>query len=152
MAPWLDLENDESPDVALLDDTVERAEILQGGPSVMYGDGQMGATANFILKQGTDVPSGSVGVTYGDEGLWRTDAFLGFPLGNKWYGSIGGFYRDSDGVRSPGYPADKGGQFTATLSHDMDNGTLVFYARQLNDRNQFITPIPLIQRPSLSSA
>ena len=71
----------ETTSIFRLDDTVERAEILQGGPSVMYGDGQMGATANFILKQGTDVPSGSVGVTYGDEGLWRTDAFLGFPLG-----------------------------------------------------------------------
>ncbi|MDG2538021.1 TonB-dependent receptor [Dyella jiangningensis] len=135
----------ETTSIFRLDDTVERAEILQGGPSVMYGDGQMGATANFILKQGTDVPSGSIGVTYGNEGLWRTDAFLGFPLGNKWYGSVGGFYRDSDGVRSPGFAADKGGQFTATISHDMDNGSLVFYARQLNDRNQFITPIPLIQ-------
>ncbi|WP_199098851.1 TonB-dependent receptor [Dyella sp. ASV21] len=138
----------ETTSIFRLDDTVERAEILQGGPSVVYGDGQMGATANFILKQGTDVPSGSIGVTYGSEGLWRTDAFLGFKIADKWYGSIGGFYRDSDGVRSPGYSADKGGQFTATLSHDMDNGTLVFYARQLNDRNQFITPIPLIQRGS----
>lgn len=135
----------ETTSIFRLDDTVERAEILQGGPSVVFGDGQMGATANFILKQGTDVPSGSIGVTYGNEGLWRTDAFLGFKVADKWYGSIGGFYRDSDGVRSPQYKADKGGQFTATLSHDMDNGSLVFYARQLNDRNQFITPIPLIQ-------
>ncbi|WP_430391303.1 TonB-dependent receptor [Dyella sp. 20L07] len=138
----------ETTSIFRLDDTVERAEILQGGPSVVYGDGQMGATANFILKQGTDVPSGSVGVTYGNEGLWRTDAFLGFKIADKWYGSIGGFYRDSDGVRKPQFPADKGGQFTATLSHDMDNGSLVFYARQLNDRNQFITPIPLIQHGS----
>nr|WP_199043625.1 TonB-dependent receptor [Dyella sp. ASV24] len=138
----------ETTSIFRLDDTVERAEILQGGPSVVYGDGQMGATANFILKQGTDVPSGSFGVTYGNEGLWRYDGFLGFKIADKWYGSIGGFYRDSDGVRSPGYAADKGGQFTATLSHDMDNGSLVFYARQLNDRNQFITPIPLIQNGS----
>src|SRR5690606_32966044 len=38
-----------------------------------------------------------------------------------------------------------GGQLTATLAHDFDRGNLVLYARYLNDKNQFITPIPLIQ-------
>ncbi|PMU23699.1 hypothetical protein C1X89_35605, partial [Pseudomonas sp. GP01-A8] len=47
--------------------------------------------------------------------------------------------------RDPQFAADKGGQLTATLSHDSDNGTMTLYARQLNDRNQFITPVPLIQ-------
>lgn len=135
----------ETTSIFRLDDTVERVEILQGGPSVVFGDGQIGATANFMLKTGTDVPSGSVGVTYGNENLRRVDGFFGFPLGNNWYGSVGGFWRTSDGVRDPQFAADKGGQFTATLSHDSDNGTMTFYARQLNDRNQFITPVPLIQ-------
>lgn len=135
----------ETTSIFRLDDTVERVEILQGGPSVVFGDGQIGATANFMLKTGTDVPSGSVGVTYGNENLRRVDGFFGFPLGNNWYGSVGGFWRTSDGVRDPQFAADKGGQLTATLSHDSDNGTMTFYARQLNDRNQFITPVPLIQ-------
>lgn len=136
----------ETTSIFRLDDTVDRVEIVQGGPSVVFGDGQIGATANFILKTGTDVPHGSLGVTYGDENLRRIDGFLGFPIANNWFGSIGGFWRDSDGVRDPQFPADKGGQFTATLSHDSDNGTMTLWARQLNDRNQFITPIPLIQK------
>src|SRR5574337_831739 len=107
--------------------------------------GQMGATANFILRQGTDVPSGDVGVTYGNEGLYRVDGFFGFPISDGWYGSIGGFYRKSDGVRDPQFPADDGGQLTATLSHDMDNGSLLFWARALDDKNQFITPTAMIQ-------
>src|SRR5262245_52437503 len=37
-----------------LDDTIERVEIVQGGPSAVFADGQMGATANFILKRGTE--------------------------------------------------------------------------------------------------
>ncbi|MGN6706905.1 MAG: TonB-dependent receptor [Rhodanobacter sp.] len=135
----------ETTSIFRLDDTVDRVEILQGGPSVVFGDGQIGATANFMLKTGTDVPSGSVGVTWGDENLRRVDGFVGFPLGNNWYGSVGGFYRDSDGVRDPQFPADKGGQLTATLSHDSDNGSFTLYARHLDDKNQFITPIPLIQ-------
>ena len=74
-----------------LDDTIESVEILQGGPSVVFADGQMGATANFFLKTGTEEPTGSVGVTYGDEGLYRLDAFSGFKVAEGWYGSVGGF-------------------------------------------------------------
>ncbi len=129
-----------------LDDTVESVEILQGGPSVVFADGQMGASANFFLKTGTDEPTGSVGLTYGSEGLWRVDGFSGFKVSENWYGSIGGFWRESDGVRDPGFKADSGGQLTGTLSRDFDNGRLTLYARYLNDKNQFITPIPLIQR------
>jgi outer membrane cobalamin receptor len=136
----------EQTSIFRLDDTVERVEIIQGGPAVVFADGQMGASENFILKTGSDTPEGSVGVTYGNEGLWRADAFYGFKIADKWYGSVGGFYRESDGVRDPQYKADKGGQFTATLKHDFDNGgTLMLYARALNDKNQFITPIPLVQ-------
>ncbi|KAF1709554.1 TonB-dependent receptor [Pseudoxanthomonas sacheonensis] len=131
-----------------LDDTIESVEILQGGPSVVFADGQMGATANFFLKTGTEEPTGSVGVTYGDEGLYRLDGFSGFKIAEGWYGSVGGFWRTSDGVRSPGFKADEGGQLTATLAHDFDKGSMVLYARYLNDKNQFITPIPLIQTGS----
>ena len=121
-------------------------EILQGGPSVVFAGGQMGATSNFLLKTGTDTPEGSIGLTYGDENLWRVDGFAGFPLSDSWYGSFGGFWRVTDGVRDPEFTADEGGQLTATLKHESDNSQFVLYARYLDDKNQFITPIPVIQR------
>jgi outer membrane receptor protein involved in Fe transport len=128
-----------------LDDTIERVEIVQGGPAVVFADGQPGASANFILRRGSETPTGSLGFTYGSENLARVDGFYGFPVGGGWLGSVGGFYRTSDGVRDPQFKADEGGQFTATLSRDFDNAKLMFYGRYLNDKNQFITPIPLIQ-------
>src|SRR5688572_30725769 len=136
----------ETTSIFRLDDTVRSAEILQGGPSVVFAGGQMGATANFLLKTGTDTPSGSLGLTYGDENLWRLDGFTGFPIGENWFGSVGGFWRTSDGVRDPEFTADEGGQLTATLKHESDSGQLMFYARYLDEKNQFITPIPVIQR------
>jgi outer membrane receptor protein involved in Fe transport len=136
----------ETTTIVRLDDTVKSVEILQGGPSVVFAGGQMGATANFLLKTGTDTPSGSLGLTYGDENLWRLDGFAGFPLGADWYGSVGGFWRVSDGVRDPQFTADEGGQLTATLKHESDSGQVTFYARYLDEKNQFITPIPVIQR------
>ena len=138
----------EQTSIFRLDDTIQRVEIVQGGPTVVFADGQIGATENFILKQGTAKPSGSVGVTYGSEGLWRADGFYGFKIADNWYGSVGGFWRTSDGVRDPQFKADNGGQLTATLTRDWDNGSLVLYARVLDDKNQFITPIPLIQSGS----
>ena len=136
----------ETTTIVRLDDTVKSVEILQGGPSVVFAGGQMGATANFLLKTGTDTPSGSLGVTYGDENLWRLDGFAGFPVGGDWYGSVGGFWRVSDGVRDPEYTADEGGQLTATLKRESESGQVTFYARYLDEKNQFITPIPVIQR------
>lgn len=127
-----------------LDDTIDRAEIVQGGPSVLYGNGQPGVTANFILREGTDVPSGDIGFTYGSEGMYRLDGFIGFKVANNWYGSIGGFWRRSDGVRDPQFPADNGGQLTATLTRDWDSGSLLFYARALKDHNQFVTDTPIL--------
>jgi outer membrane receptor protein involved in Fe transport len=127
-----------------LDDTIERAEVVVGGPGVVYSDGQLGATANFILRQGSATEHGDLGVTVGSEGLYRIDGFYSGPLSKDWYFSIGGFYRQSDGIRNTQFPADDGGQLTATLSHDMDNGSIMFYGRELNDKNVFISDIPLV--------
>ena len=129
-----------------LDDTISRVELVQGGPSILYGNGQPGLTSNFILKEGTDTPSGDIGVSYGSEGMYRLDGFLGFPLGKDsgWYASVGGFWRESDGVRKPQYSADKGGQLSATLTRNWAAGSLLFYARHLKHRNQFVTGTPIL--------
>ncbi len=131
-----------------LDDTTERVEVVQGGPAAVFGPGQMGATANFILRQGTAEPHGSIALTYGDEGMVRVDGFYGSKIVDGWYASAGGFYRESRGVRAPQFPSDNGGQFTLTLTHDLDDGTLMFWARGLDDNNQFIVPVPVIQNPN----
>ncbi len=140
-----DLSFMDSSSLLRFDDTVERVEIVQGGPSAIFSSGQAGATANFILRTGSDKTTGSVGFTYGSEGSERVDAFLSGKLIDGWYGSIGGFYRVSDGVRDPQYPSDIGGQLTATLKHDMDGGSLMFWYRILSDKNQWYADFPYIE-------
>jgi outer membrane receptor protein involved in Fe transport len=70
----------EQTSIFRLDDTVDRVEIIQGGPSVVFADGQIGASENFILKQGTEVPSGSIGVTWGNENLKRVEGYVVYQL------------------------------------------------------------------------
>ncbi|MDE2050653.1 MAG: TonB-dependent receptor [Gammaproteobacteria bacterium] len=126
-----------------LDDTLERTEVVQGGPSVVYSNGQIGATANFILRHGTATPHGEIALTLGDEGLYRLDGFYGGAIARDWFASLGGFYRLSDGIRSPQFPADDGGQLTATLYRTMSQGNLLLWARRLHDKNLFVTDIPV---------
>lgn len=127
-----------------LDDTVERVEVLRGGPSTIFSDGQPGATMNFILKKGTDTPEGSVRFTTGTGELRRVDLFYGGKISDGWYGSVGGFYRTTHGVRDSGFPADDGHQITGTLTKKLDQGELTLYARSTNDKNAFYTGVPLI--------
>ena len=141
-APYLSFMDNSS--LMRFDDTVERVEIVQGGTSAIYGPGQPGATANFILRTGSDKTTGSVGLTYGSEGMERLDAFVSGKIAEGWYASIGGFARQSDGVRDPQYAADLGGQLTATLKHDLDNGSIMFWARTLHDHNQWVADFPYV--------
>ena len=131
-----------------LDDTVQRVQVVQGGPSVVYSNGQIGATVNYILRHGTPTPHGEIGLTLGTDGLYRLDGYYGGPISHHWYFSVGGFYRESDGIRNSQFPANRGGQFTATLYHTWHNGNLLLWGRQLSDKNLFITDIPLAVSPN----
>ena len=141
-APYLSFMDNSS--LIRLDDTVERVEIVQGGTGAIFSQGQPGATANFILRTGSDKTEGSVGLTWGNEGSERVDAFLSGKIIDGWYGSIGGFYRVSDGVRDPQYPSDIGGQVTTTLKHDLDGGSIMFWYRLLQDKNQWVADFPYV--------
>ncbi len=128
-----------------IDDTIDRVEVLRGGPSPIFSNGQAGATVNFIQKKGGDVNEGSARLTLGDTGLQRFDFYNGGPIsGNGWSYSVGGFYREDDGVRDPGFPVDKGGQLSATLTKRWSDGEFSIYGRHTNDDNVFYTAIPLV--------
>jgi outer membrane receptor protein involved in Fe transport len=131
-----------------IDDTIERVEALRGGPSPLYSNGQPGVTVNFIQKKGGDTHEGSARVTLGSDALRRVDLFDSGPLreGSGWYYSVGGFWRETDGVRDPGFASETGGQIGGTLTRRWDDGEFTVYGRHTNDRNVFYTAIPLLSR------
>lgn len=127
-----------------LDDTIERVEVLRGGPSTIYSVGQPGATMNFILKKGDDTPERTLRFTAGTGDLRRVDAFFGGKIADGWYGTVGGFVRESHGVRDPQFKADEGHQLTASLTRKLDGGEVTAYVRSTKDKNAFYTGVPLI--------
>lgn len=131
------------------DDTIQRVELVQGGPGVLYGDGQPGLTANYILKRGTDKTTGSLGVSYGTENYVRVDGFLSGPVIKSAgiNGTIGGYWNQGDGIRNPQFPADKGGQLTATLSKKWSTGSGLLYVRYVDLSDEFVTDTPITLNP-----
>ncbi len=128
------------------DETLQRVELVQGGPAVLYGDGQPGLTANYILKRGTQMPTGDIGVTYGSEGYERVDAFYSGPVSKSGdlTGTVGGYWNTGRGIRNPQYTADQGGQLTATLTKKWDSGSLMVYGRYFNLDDEFVTDTPIL--------
>lgn len=128
-----------------LDETVKRVETTIGGQAVLFGNGQPGATVNFVQKNGRDDRGGLAEFTYGTGDLYRFDGYYGGDLGSGWYGSVGGFYRTASGVRNTQYPSDQGYQIVGTLTHDFEGGSFTLYGRQTHDQNAFFTAVPLLR-------
>src|SRR5579859_6170495 len=127
-----------------LDDSVSRLEGTIGGPAVLWGAAQPGATMNLTQKNGLDNPEGVLRFTTGSGAEARVDGYYGGKVADGWYASVGGFYTTEKGVRDTQYPSDEGYQFEGTVTHTIDDGKLQLYGRVTNTNTQFFTPIPLL--------
>ncbi len=124
------------------DENIERMEVVRGGSSPLFGSNTPGAIVNFINKTGGDAFAGSMRATGATQGLARYDLNMNGPFGNDWRFNVGGFYRYDHGVRDPGFPGIRGGQLKANVTRLLDKGYLRFSVKHIDDRNQFILPLP----------
>ena len=125
-----------------LDETTERVEVVRGGPSSIFASYAPAGVVNFITRRGSDHFEGLAKGEVGDYGEYRGDMWLGGPVAGFRVG-VGGFYRQDDGVRAPGWTADKGGQIRATIGHDFDHGSIDFDVKHIADKTIFYLPAPL---------
>jgi outer membrane receptor protein involved in Fe transport len=125
------------------DTNIERMEVVRGGASALFGSNTPGAIVNFINKTGGDQFGGTTRVTGGTQEYARYDLDVNGPLGEDWRFNAGGFYRYDHGVRDPGFTGIRGGQLKANLTRQLDNGYIRASVKHINDRNQFILPLPL---------
>ncbi|MGF6496084.1 outer membrane receptor protein involved in Fe transport [Luteibacter sp. 621] len=126
-----------------LDETIERVEVVRGGPSsVFYSNAPAGAI-NFIPRQVGDTAEGLVKYTVGNYSLNRLDFWYGTPIGGGWKLGVGGFWRVDDGVRRPQFNADDGGQLRATLSKQLEHGDISFDVKHMDDKVALYLGIPM---------
>lgn len=125
-----------------MDENIERVEVVRGGNSALFGSNTPGAIVNFINKTGGPELGGTLKVWGATQGLARYDLNINGPLGQDWTFSLGGFYRYDHGVRDPGFPGIAGGQVKANVTRLLSNGYLRASLKIIDDRNQFILPLP----------
>lgn len=124
------------------DTNIERMEVVRGGASALFGSNTPGAIINFINKTGGDQFGGTTRITGGTQEYARYDLNANGPLGEDWNFNVGGFYRYDHGVRDPGFTGIRGGQLKANVTRQLENGYLRVSVKHINDRNQFILPLP----------
>jgi len=124
------------------DENIDTIEVLRGSDAPIYGSSASAAILNFINKTGGDDLHGTFKGTAGQGGLGRFDFNTNGPLGNDWRFNVGGFYRYDHGIRDPGFPGTRGGQFKANMTRLLSNGYFRISAKYLNDKNQFILDLP----------
>jgi outer membrane receptor protein involved in Fe transport len=135
-----------------MDETVQRVEAVRGGTGALFASGQPGVTVNLVQREGGAHREGLIKTTLISDGETRADGYISGPLGPHTGAMIGGYLTRGDGIRSPGFDADRGGQITANLRQDLGTGSLLVFGRYLNDRSQWLLPIPLQQNGQSISA
>lgn len=143
----------ENSQLIRLDETVKRVEAVRGGTGSLFSSGQPGLTVNVVPRTGGSRLEAFGKVSYTDYGEIRGDAWVSGPLGENTGFMVGGYYAQGNGIRDPQFRAEKGGQITANIRHDFDNrGSVEIYARYLNDRGQWLLPIPVVSNNGEISA
>jgi outer membrane receptor protein involved in Fe transport len=125
-----------------MDETVDRVEVVRGGPSSIFASYAPAGMVNFITRQPTEQFQGLVRGEVGDYGLYRGDAWVGGTVAGFRAG-LGGYYRKDDGVREPGWDADEGGQIRASVGRDFEHGSIDFDVKHTEDKTIFFLGIPL---------
>lgn len=126
-----------------IDESVDRMEIVRGGPASIFASNAPGGIVNFVTRRGGDTPEGLVKYEIGDFNHHRVDAWYGGPIGDWRYGA-GGFWRISDGVRDPGFRANDGYQVRVSLGRDLPGGGKIDgNVKHFDDHVVFFLGVPL---------
>ena len=125
-----------------LDETIDRIEVVRGGPSSIFYSNAPAGAVNFIPREVGDAPEGLVKYTTGNYDLNRLDFWYGAPIGD-WKVALGGFYRVDDGIRRPGFNADDGGQLRFSIGRDFGNAKVSFDVKHLDDSVALYLGIPM---------
>lgn len=125
------------------DRNIAKVEAIRGGSASVLSSNSPGGIINFISKTGK-TEGGSMVTSFGlDYNDFRTDIEYGARIGDGLYFHAGGFYRTGEGVRSPGFSANNGGQFKMNITKEFESGSVTVYTKFLNDRAAAYMPMPV---------
>ncbi len=121
-----------------------RVEAIKGGPGGILYSNALGAAVNYITRTGGQDYKLGYNLELGSNNRVRNDLFISGPISKNLTFAIGGFYRTSNGVRDPGFTANKGGQIRGNLKFTSDDETLsvVLSGQHIDDVTAFYQNLP----------
>lgn len=126
------------------DATLARLDVIRGGSASTLASNSPGGVINFISKTGVE-NGGSIALTTGlNYDQFRTDFEYGGDINTDTRFHFGGFIRQGEGIRDPGYQGERGYQLKANLTKEFDTGYVRIYAKHLNDRAASYMPMPML--------
>jgi len=126
-----------------IDGTIQSLEGMRGGAASIFAGNAPGGIINFISKTGGSKVSGQFKLQTADFGQLRMEGNVGGPIKKTFRYHIGGYYRIDNGIRQPGFIANKGGQIKGNITKVFNKGYIRVSGKYLNDRNIYYLPIPL---------
>lgn len=119
-------------------------EAVKGGPGAIFYSNALGAAVNYVTRTGTQTFEGEYKLELGDWGHVRNDFFVAGPINQNLTYAVGGYYRESDGQRDPGFTGNKGGQLRGNLlfTSDDERTTAKVQAHVIDDSTIFYQNVP----------
>ena len=125
------------------DATLSRLDVIRGGSASTAASNSPGGIINFVSKTG-EAGGGSLAITSGlNYDSFRTDFEYGGDLNSDTRFHVGGFVRQGEGVRDPGYQGETGYQLKANLTREFNSGYIRLYVKHLNDKAASYMPMPM---------
>ena len=126
-----------------LDETIERIEVVRGGPSsVFYSNAPAGAV-NFIPREVGDSAEGVVKYTVGDYGLNRYDLWYGAPLGGTGSSASAASTASTTASASPVSTPTTAASSASTSASRFERGNLSFDVKRLDDNVALYLGVPM---------
>lgn len=124
-------------------------DVVRGGSSSTLATNAPGAIVNFRSKTGKTA-GGAFGFATGlDHRQQRLDFAYGGKLADTLNFQFGGFYRTGEGTRNTDVTTENGGQFRASVTKALDNGSYIRVSfKNLNDRTPTYLPVPVVAEGS----
>ena len=126
------------------DATLSRLDVIRGGSASTAASNSPGGIINFVSKTG-EAGGGSLAINSGlNYDSFRTDFEYGGDLNSDTRFHVGGFVRQGEGVRDPGYQGETGYQLKANLTREFNTGYVRLYVKHLNDKAASYMPMPML--------
>ncbi|MBR9911471.1 MAG: TonB-dependent receptor [Gammaproteobacteria bacterium] len=124
---------------------IGNVEAIRGGASSVYAGSAPAGYINFISREGSDEVEGDITLETNSNNRLGFKGWVSGPINDQTTYAIGGWWRQDDSGRDPGYVANQGGEIDANVKYEFRDGSgfTKFEYNAQNDKSFFFIPQPL---------